>query len=604
MSAGLVLNRTRQVPAEDTPAFGAIAERFRRGGDLERAVALCRDGLAKFPNHMSARVTLGWALLDMGKYDEAQAELEQVLRRAPDNLAAIRGLAQLHERAENAVMLPLDGPGAWPPEPETIETAAAASSAAVEAAALEQHAKADPRAESTADLIVTGRAPAVDVPKEFAPVALTSPAEMAAPAAAEVSAPALDVPPPADVSTPVLDAAKAPAVEAVREPAPEVINQKPSPNKSATGKRAGFLPIQIEPSRVVRPVVFESIVDEEMPAPSETPTARKQLPQRVAQTVAPATVEARTTVDAPVAEAAVVEAPIVEQATEAHAAVAPVHDSSLAEIAIVTPQAEPSALEPVAVLATLIEAPVVAESALVEPAVAEPVVVEPVAFEPVMTVSAMATSTDDAVMPGPSTFALASEPIVDEPVAALGLTGFAGADFALEPVLDDYVPPPADEPVVSEFALSADAPELQPLLSLEDAAQPFEHAEAQPMLEAIVDEPLVAAQMPSEPVVEPVAQAAVEDDPLAFRLTEPVAMDVAAEAELEASAEEVAVVPEGVLAFDFETPAPVVVEVKPVLAEVVPIAARREAARLVALERFLSRVESRRLTLSAQPLAG
>jgi hypothetical protein len=101
VALGVVLNRNRQVPAEDSPAFGAIAERFRRAGDLERAVALCQDGLRKFPAHTSARVTLGWALLDLGRYDEARAELEQVLKRTPDNLAAIRGLAELHDRSEH-----------------------------------------------------------------------------------------------------------------------------------------------------------------------------------------------------------------------------------------------------------------------------------------------------------------------------------------------------------------------------------------------------------------------------------------------------------------------------------------------------------------------
>lgn len=99
--AGLILNRSRQVPAEDTPAFGGIAERFRRAGDLERSIALCREGLRKFPTLLSARVTLGWALLDKGDYAEARTELEQVLRRAPDNLAAIRGLAELHDRTDH-----------------------------------------------------------------------------------------------------------------------------------------------------------------------------------------------------------------------------------------------------------------------------------------------------------------------------------------------------------------------------------------------------------------------------------------------------------------------------------------------------------------------
>jgi hypothetical protein len=115
------LNRKRQVPAEDTPAFGAIAERFRRAGDLERAVALCQEGLAKFPHTLSARVTLGWALLDLGRYDEARQALESALKRAPDNLAAIRGLAELHDRAEHTMHVPMDGPSQWPPDPAAVD---------------------------------------------------------------------------------------------------------------------------------------------------------------------------------------------------------------------------------------------------------------------------------------------------------------------------------------------------------------------------------------------------------------------------------------------------------------------------------------------------
>jgi tetratricopeptide (TPR) repeat protein len=125
MAKNLVLNRSRKVPAEDTAAFGAIAERFRRAGALERAVTLCREGLQKFPDHISARVTLGWALLDLGQYDDARVELEQVLRRAPDNLAAIRGLAELHDRFEHTLQLPMDGPGQWPPPPESMDDSAA-----------------------------------------------------------------------------------------------------------------------------------------------------------------------------------------------------------------------------------------------------------------------------------------------------------------------------------------------------------------------------------------------------------------------------------------------------------------------------------------------
>ncbi len=96
-------------------AFGVIAERFRRAGQPEKAATLCREGLEKFPDHLSARVTLGWSLLDMGEVQEAFDQLKSVLKRAPDNLAAIRGLAELHERGIGLVFDSLSDPE---PEPE------------------------------------------------------------------------------------------------------------------------------------------------------------------------------------------------------------------------------------------------------------------------------------------------------------------------------------------------------------------------------------------------------------------------------------------------------------------------------------------------------
>lgn len=77
------------------------AEQIRRGGNPAAAMDLCRDALARFPGHLSARVTLGWALLDLGRLQEAREEFQIVRQTAPDNFAAIRGLAQLHVLDEN-----------------------------------------------------------------------------------------------------------------------------------------------------------------------------------------------------------------------------------------------------------------------------------------------------------------------------------------------------------------------------------------------------------------------------------------------------------------------------------------------------------------------
>jgi tetratricopeptide (TPR) repeat protein len=79
-------------------AFAQLAEEYRRVGDYEQAVRVCRTGLEQHPTYLSARVTLGRALLELEQFDEARAELDKVIQAAPDNPAAIRALAEIHQR--------------------------------------------------------------------------------------------------------------------------------------------------------------------------------------------------------------------------------------------------------------------------------------------------------------------------------------------------------------------------------------------------------------------------------------------------------------------------------------------------------------------------
>ena len=88
--------RVQQDPA--SIAFAALADEYRRAGLFDEAVETCRAGLQRHPAYLSARVTLGRALLELGEFDEAETELQQVLRAAPENLAAIRALADIHHR--------------------------------------------------------------------------------------------------------------------------------------------------------------------------------------------------------------------------------------------------------------------------------------------------------------------------------------------------------------------------------------------------------------------------------------------------------------------------------------------------------------------------
>jgi tetratricopeptide (TPR) repeat protein len=134
----------RRVQADPASiAFAALAEEYRRIGHYEQAIETCRVGLQRHPAYLSARVTLGRALIEIGEYEGAKEELETVLRSAPENLAAIRGLAQIHDRLGHVAEMhpslvqlaneplpvraaPVPPPVEQPVAPEPIETAAPA----------------------------------------------------------------------------------------------------------------------------------------------------------------------------------------------------------------------------------------------------------------------------------------------------------------------------------------------------------------------------------------------------------------------------------------------------------------------------------------------
>src|ERR1700681_281014 len=88
--------RVRKDPA--SIAFAQLAEEYRRAGQYQESVEACRTGLGVHPGYLSARVTLGRALIELGQLDDALPELELVLKSAPENLAAIRGIADIHHR--------------------------------------------------------------------------------------------------------------------------------------------------------------------------------------------------------------------------------------------------------------------------------------------------------------------------------------------------------------------------------------------------------------------------------------------------------------------------------------------------------------------------
>lgn len=94
-----ILELRRRVLADPASVvFAELAEEYRRAGKNDEAIGLCRAGLVHHPDNLAARVTLGRALIEVDRLDEAFAELTSVLDAAPGNLPAIRALAEIYQR--------------------------------------------------------------------------------------------------------------------------------------------------------------------------------------------------------------------------------------------------------------------------------------------------------------------------------------------------------------------------------------------------------------------------------------------------------------------------------------------------------------------------
>jgi tetratricopeptide (TPR) repeat protein len=78
-------------------AFAQLAEEYRRAGDLEEAIRVCEAGLAQHPAYISARVTLGRALFELGRFEDAREAFTRVIEAAPDNLIARGKLLEIEQ---------------------------------------------------------------------------------------------------------------------------------------------------------------------------------------------------------------------------------------------------------------------------------------------------------------------------------------------------------------------------------------------------------------------------------------------------------------------------------------------------------------------------
>lgn len=75
--------------------FAPLANEYRKAGDIEQAIAICREYLPQQPGHMSGHIVYGQALYEARQVDEAKSVFETALSLDPENLIALRHLGDI-----------------------------------------------------------------------------------------------------------------------------------------------------------------------------------------------------------------------------------------------------------------------------------------------------------------------------------------------------------------------------------------------------------------------------------------------------------------------------------------------------------------------------
>ncbi|MGH7699217.1 MAG: tetratricopeptide repeat protein, partial [Gemmatimonadales bacterium] len=80
--------------------FAPLADAYRKAGLVDNAIELCEAGLKLHPDYISAYIVFGRCLVD--KKDDTQAEktFQKVLALDPENILALRTLAEIAERGK------------------------------------------------------------------------------------------------------------------------------------------------------------------------------------------------------------------------------------------------------------------------------------------------------------------------------------------------------------------------------------------------------------------------------------------------------------------------------------------------------------------------
>ncbi len=89
-------NRLDQNP--ESMVFSRLADSYRKRGDIQMAIDVCSQGLARHPDSITGLVILGRCYLEQEKHEEAAREFIKVIERDRRNQVALKMLADIYFR--------------------------------------------------------------------------------------------------------------------------------------------------------------------------------------------------------------------------------------------------------------------------------------------------------------------------------------------------------------------------------------------------------------------------------------------------------------------------------------------------------------------------
>ncbi|HET7551480.1 MAG TPA: tetratricopeptide repeat protein [Gemmatimonadaceae bacterium] len=94
-NSALIDDLLKQFADNPRRVFARLANEYRKRGELDSAIEICRSHVPLQPGYISGHIVLGQALYDSGSLDEARNSFETALALDPENLIALRHMGDI-----------------------------------------------------------------------------------------------------------------------------------------------------------------------------------------------------------------------------------------------------------------------------------------------------------------------------------------------------------------------------------------------------------------------------------------------------------------------------------------------------------------------------